>query len=123
VLLALALSLASGLFVLDSPCASAAELAQRIVRVGFVDPESPPTRARSVDGFWQRLRELGWVEGQNLVVESRWADGRVDRLPALMVELVARKVDVLVTYGTPAGVAAKNATSEIPIVDVGWPIP
>ena len=85
------------------------------VRVGFVGPESSTTR-RGVSAFWQRLRELGWNEGQNLVVERRWAEGRLDRLPALMAEVVGRKVNVLVTYSTPGGLAAKNATNTIPIV-------
>ena len=75
----------------------------------------PPLR-KGVPAFWDRLRELGYVEGQNLIVERRWADGHLERLPALMAEVVGRKVDVLVTYSTPAGIAAKNATSTIPIV-------
>jgi len=65
------------------------------------------------------LRELGYVEGQNLVIESRWAEGQYERLPALMAEVVGQKVDVLVTYSTPAAVAAKRATSTIPIVAAG----
>ena len=63
------------------------------------------------------MRELGYTEGQNLVIEERWAEGRYDRLPALMTEVVERSIDVLVTYSTPAGIAAKSATSTIPIVD------
>ena len=94
----------------------AADPAQRVVRVGFVSPFSPSADLRSADGFWQRLRELGWVEGQNLIIEARWAEGRSDRLPALMSEVIERKVDVLVTYSTPGAVAAKKATSTIPIV-------
>jgi putative ABC transport system substrate-binding protein len=66
--------------------------------------------------FWQRLRDLGWVEGTNFVVEARWANGRYERLPALMAEVVTRNIDVLVTYSTPGAIAAKKATSEIPIV-------
>ena len=94
----------------------AAEPAQRVVRVGFVSPHSPSTDVRSVDGFWQRLRELGWVEGQNLIVEARWAGASSERLDALMREVIERKVDVLVTYSTPGALAAKKATSTIPIV-------
>ena len=86
--------------------------------MGFVHPQSPSTASRGVTSFWERLRELGYVEGQNLVIEARWAEGRYDRLPELMAEVIGRKVDVLVTYGTPAAVAAKNATSTIPIVGV-----
>ena len=94
----------------------AAEPAQKVVRVGFVNPYSPSTAPRRVSAFWDRLRELGWVEGQNLVIETRWADGQVARLPALMAEVIERKVDVLVTYGTRPAIAAKNATTTIPIV-------
>jgi ABC-type uncharacterized transport system substrate-binding protein len=86
--------------------------------VGFVHPQSPSTATRGVNAFWERLRELGWVEGQNLVIEARWAEGRYDRLPALMAEVLGRKVDVLVTYGTQTAVAAENATSTIPIISV-----
>ena len=71
-LLALASSLASGIAVLGSPSALAAGPAPTIVRIGFVRPESRSTRPRGVDVFWQRLRELGWVEGQNWVIELRF---------------------------------------------------
>jgi putative ABC transport system substrate-binding protein len=93
------------------------------VRLGFVHPQSPSTANRGVTAFWERLRELGWVEGQNLVIEARWADGRAERLPALMSEMIERKVDVLVTWGTTAAVAAKKATSTIPIVDAAMSDP
>jgi putative ABC transport system substrate-binding protein len=86
------------------------------VRLGFVSPEAPSTTIRGISAFWDRLRELGWVEGQNLDIERRWAEGRIDRLAALMNEVIERKVDVLVTYSTPGAVAAKNATSTVPIV-------
>jgi len=72
-----------------------------------------------VDEFRQGLRELGWVEGQNIVIEYRWAEGRSDRLPALAAELVRRKVDIIVVGSTPAAMAAKNATGTIPIVMAG----
>lgn len=116
--LAFAFSFASAI-VLGSPLLRAAEPAQRVVRVGFVGPASPSTGVRAVTQFWERLRELGYVEGQNLVIEARWAEGRYDRLPELMAEVIGRKVDVLVTYSTPAAAAAKNATSTIPIVVAG----
>ena len=89
---------------------------QRVVRLAFVDAGSPSTAPKGLPAFWDRLRELGYVEGQNLTVERRWADGHLERLPALMAEVVGQKIDVLVTYSTPAGVAAKRATSTIPIV-------
>jgi putative ABC transport system substrate-binding protein len=115
VLLALALSFASGIALLGPSVSRGAEPAQRVVRLGFVSPASPSTVV-GVTQFWERLRELGYVEGQNLVIEARWAEARLDRLPALMAEVIGRKVDVLITYSTPAALAARNATSTIPIV-------
>ena len=112
-LLALALSFTSAIAVLCSPFAHAAEPADKVARVGFVGTES---LSRGVPAFWEHLHELGWVEGKNLVIEARWAEGQVDRLPALMNQVIAQNVDVLFTYGTPAAVAAKKATSTVPIV-------
>ena len=113
---ALALSCLCGVETLTLSVSCGAEPAQRVVRVGFVSPHSPSTDVRSVDGFWRRLRELGWVEGQNLIIEARWAEASSERLDALMREVIERKVDVLVTYSTPGALAAKKATSTIPIV-------
>ena len=93
-----------------------AEPTQGTVRVGFVDPASRTTTLSGVNAFWERLRELGWAEGQNLVIEARWAEGQIDRLPGLMNEVLARKVDILVTYSTSGALAAKSATSTVPIV-------
>ncbi|MGH8611083.1 MAG: ABC transporter substrate-binding protein [Gammaproteobacteria bacterium] len=94
------------------------------MRIGFVSAGSPSTHQQRVTAFWDRLRELGWVEGQNLAVEQRWAEGRMERLPALMAEVLGHKVDVLVTHSTPGALAAKNATSIVPIVvaNMGDPI-
>ena len=112
--LRLALSVALGVATTAFQASEAAQPEQRIVRLGFVSPVSAsPTQ----DPLWIRLRELGWEEGRNLVVERRFAQGHYDRLPTLMNELVDRKVDVLVTFSTPAGIAAKNATRSVPIVD------
>ncbi len=110
------LALVTAAAVLGPSPVRAADPAQKVVRLGFVGPESPSTTVRGVTAFWDRLRELGYVEGQNLVIETRWAEGRIDRLPALMAEVTERKVDVLVTYSTPGAVAAKSATNTIPIV-------
>src|SRR5262245_54154953 len=85
---------------------------------GLCPPQSPSAATRLITEFWDRLRELGWVEGQNLIVETRWADGTIDRLPALIAEVLERRVDVLVTYATQASVVAKNTTSTVPIVGV-----
>jgi ABC-type uncharacterized transport system substrate-binding protein len=92
------------------------ETQTRIVRIGVVHTWWPADNARPVTEFWKRLHELGWVEGRNLVVEERWTEGRNQRLPALMREVLGRDVDVLVTYSTPGAVAAKNATNTVPIV-------
>jgi putative ABC transport system substrate-binding protein len=77
-----------------------------------------------LDAFRQALRELGWVEGQNIVIDYRFAEGRFDRLPDLAAELVRLKVDIIVAQPTPAAAAAKNATETIPIVmiSVGDPV-
>jgi putative tryptophan/tyrosine transport system substrate-binding protein len=110
------LTLVTATAVLWAAPADAADSAQKVVRVGFVDPESRSTGMRGTAAFWQRLRELGWVEGENFTVERRWADGQLDRLPALMAEVVGRNVDVIVTSSTPAVMAAKKASNTIPIV-------
>jgi putative tryptophan/tyrosine transport system substrate-binding protein len=69
-----------------------------------------------LQAFLRALRDLGWVEGQNLIIEYRWADGKIERLPALAAELVRLKVDLIVAPAASAALAAKNATSAIPIV-------
>jgi putative ABC transport system substrate-binding protein len=84
--------------------------------VGFLQADA---RDPLFDAFRNGLHELGYVEGKTIVIEPRWADGRFDRLPALSEELVGLKVDVIVTSSTPATLAAKNATSSIPIVLAG----
>ncbi len=86
-------------------------------RIGFLETSSPsPVRVRLWDTLRATLRELGYLEGQNIAFESRFAEGKIDRLPGLAVELVGLKVDVIVTSGTPASLAAKQATGTIPIV-------
>jgi putative ABC transport system substrate-binding protein len=88
--------------------------------VGYLSPASPGPSAPYVAAFRQGLGETGYVEGQNLAIEYRWAEGRYDRLPALAADLVSHKVDVIATTGGPASaLAAKNATSTIPIVFMG----
>jgi putative ABC transport system substrate-binding protein len=94
----------------------AADTAHRVIRLAVVDPGSPSSTPRDVNAFWERLRELGYIQGQNLVVESHYADTRLTRLPDLMAEVLAHKVDLIVVWGTTAAIAAKNATSTIPIV-------
>ena len=104
--------------VLCGRLARAVEPTQKTARVGFVALSSPSTTS-AVSAFWNRMRELGYVEGQNLAIEARWAEGDYERLPAMMTDLIARKVDVIVTTATRATVAAKAATTTTPIVAVG----
>jgi len=87
--------------------------------IGFLGSASLGANAPYVAAFGQGLRQIGWVEGQNVAIEYRWAEGNFDRLPALAADLVGRKVDVIVTQGGNfSALAAKNATSSIPIVFV-----
>ena len=88
----------------------------KVPRVGYLRLTSPADRPHLLDAFRQRLRELGWVEGQNIVIDYRFAEGRLDRLSDFAAELVRLKVDVIVSLGTQGVTAAKNATETIPIV-------
>jgi putative ABC transport system substrate-binding protein len=84
--------------------------------IGYLGSATPGTNASFVAAFRQGLRETGYVEGQNVAIEYRWAEGRYDRLAALAADLVGRKVDVITAYDIPAARAAKGATLTIPIV-------
>ena len=88
----------------------------RVARIGFLGSASAPGSAKSVEALRTGLRDLGYVEGKNIVIEFRWAEGRYDRLSALVTVLIRLKVDLIVTHGTPGTRAAKKATSTIPIV-------
>jgi putative ABC transport system substrate-binding protein len=96
--------------------AHAQQQAGKVPRIGFLGVTSPSDRPPLLDAFRQGLRELGWVEGQNIVIDYRYAESRVDRLPDLAAELVRLKVDLIVSQGTQGVTAAKNATETIPIV-------
>ena len=93
-----------------------AQQAKKIPRIGFLSSRSPDAEKSRLAAFQQGLRDLGYVEGKNILIEQRYAGGKFDRLPDLAAELVRLKVDVLVATGAPASHAAKNATSLIPIV-------
>jgi len=87
-------------------------------RIGFLDIGRPTRYSAQLDAFRRSLRELGWIEGQTLTIEYRWAEGDPNRLPTLVTELVQIKVDVIVLSGTPSMRAAQRATSTIPVVFV-----
>ena len=95
----------------------------KVLRIGFLSGSSPSTSPARREAFRQGLRELGYVEGKNIVIEQRYAEGKFDRLPALAAELVRLKVDVIVTTGPQATRPAKQATSTIPIVMAQDPDP
>ena len=105
--------------IVVAPFAAEAQQAAKIARIGFLATGSPPITPHLLEAFLQGLRELGYVEGRNLVIEYRFAEGKYERLPALGAELVALKVDVIVVGNTPAALAAKQATKTIPIVFAG----
>jgi putative tryptophan/tyrosine transport system substrate-binding protein len=88
----------------------------KVPRIGFLSPFSPSATALWLQAFRQGLLDLGWVEGKNISIEYRYAEGQNDRLPDLAADLVRLKVDIIVTAVTPDALAAKNATKTIPIV-------
>ena len=110
--------LAAAVLLLAGSVAVPAQQAAKVYRIGYVTPGSRSMDPR-FDAFRQGLRELGYVEGKNVIVEARFAEGRLERLPALVAELIGLKVDVLLA-GSPVGaVTAKNASTTVPIVFAG----
>ena len=97
------------------PLAGRAQQA-KLPTIGFLGPTTPSAQAQWVAAFLQRLRQLGWIEGRTFAIEYRWAEGRAERFADIATEFARLKVDVIVTYGTPETMAAKQATSIIPIV-------
>src|ERR1700744_4621213 len=85
-------------------------------KIGFLGPTSPSVWSSFVAAFLQRMRELGWIDGYNMAIQYRWAEGREERYKELAADLVRLKVDIIVTGGTAAVIAVKQATSTIPIV-------
>ena len=100
------------------PAGAWAQQPGKVPRIGFLFHGSPGS-SKEIDAFRQGLRELGYVEGQNIAVDYRFASGRLEHLPQLVAELVRLKPDVIVTPSTQASVAAKQATRTIPIVFAG----
>jgi putative ABC transport system substrate-binding protein len=98
------------------PLAARAQQAGKVHRIGFLGSATAAGSAKAVASLRTGLREFGYVEGTNTVIEFRWAEGVYDRLPRLAAELIATNVDVLITHGTPGTRVAKQATTTIPIV-------
>src|SRR5262249_46772964 len=96
--------------------AQAQQPSGRMFRIGFVGLPTEEALPQRIEVFRAGLRDLGYQEGHNVTIESRWADEHYERLPALFAEMVRLKVDVIVTHGTPGALAAKQATSTIPVV-------
>jgi putative tryptophan/tyrosine transport system substrate-binding protein len=105
-----------GVALVFAPLAAHPQPAGKMYRIGILERISPALNAANFEAFRQGLRELGYVEGNNLAIEYRSAEGRSERFPSLAAELVGLKVDLILTRGTPAVIAAKNATDRIPIV-------
>jgi putative ABC transport system substrate-binding protein len=111
------LLVALGAGALAAPLVSfAQQQPAKVFRIGYLGADSASSRVRHVESLRSGLGDLGYAEGKNIVFEFRWAEGRYERLPSLATELVRARVDVIVTYGTPGTLAAKQATTSIPIV-------
>lgn len=111
--------LALVLVLLAAPVALEAQQPGKMYRIGMLERTSAAVNAANLDGFRQGLRELGYIEGKTLFIEYRSSDGPDERYPGLAAELVRLKVDLIVTRGTPAALAAKQATATIPVVITG----
>ena len=114
-----ALVVALVLSSIAAPLAVDAQRPEKLYRIGMLERTSTAINAANLEGFRQGLRELGYVEGKSFVIEYRSADGRDERFPSLAAELVRLKVDLILTRGTSAALAAKNATGTIPVVITG----
>jgi ABC-type uncharacterized transport system substrate-binding protein len=102
--------------LLTAPFAAYAQPATKVYRIGYIRPGIASATASWDEAFKQRLRELGYTEGQNLVIEARYAQGQLERLPALVAEVVRLQVDYLAVGGVDMACIAKQATRTIPIV-------
>src|SRR5262245_6598562 len=102
--------------LLAAPLTAEAQQPGKVHRIGYLAATTASAHARYVEALRLGLRDLGYVEGENLAIEYRWAEDKYDRLPDLAAELVRMKVDLIVTHTTPGTLAAKHATTTIPIV-------
>jgi putative ABC transport system substrate-binding protein len=110
------LLVAFGLGALAGALPVLAQQKGKVWRIGFLGAATADGYASNLEGLRQGLRNLGYLDGKNIVIEYRWAEGNYERLPALAAELVRSKMDIIVTHGTPGTRAAKQATTTIPIV-------
>ena len=110
------LSLAVGGLLLPLGLSAEAQQAKKVHRIGYLSPSDPANGSALIEGILLALRELGYVEGQNIIIEYRYADGKWDRLPEIAAELVRLKVDTILVGGPPVVRAAMNTTKTIPIV-------
>ena len=110
------LFIAFGLGALAEALPAFAQQKGKVWRIGFLGPATAAANAQRIEALRAGLRELGYVEGKNIAIDFRWAEGKYERLPELAAELVRLKVDIIVTHGTPGSLAAKKATATIPIV-------
>src|SRR6266849_6324059 len=106
----------TGAVLLAAPVAAEAQQGRKVWRIGILDTTPATLNAANLNAFRQGMRELGYVEPQNFVIEYRSADGRSDRFPDLANDLVRSKVDLIVTRGTPAAKAAADASRTVPVV-------
>ena len=115
----LGLVVALALGAVSAPLTTAAqEPKERTARIGRLSPQSAEADVPNLEAFRKGLRDLGWVEGRSFSIETRFADGKPDRLPGLAAELVRQRVDLILTGSSPGALAAKRATGTIPIVMV-----
>lgn len=110
------IGVAPGIIFLAFGLSAEAQQPRKLARVGYLSSAGPITRGYRIDAFRQGLKELGYIEGKNIIIEYRFAEAKSDRLPELARELIGLKVDIIFAGGTPATEAAKNATLTIPIV-------
>src|SRR4030095_4624927 len=102
--------------LLATGTSAGAQQAEKIARIGFLDGSTASGSAGLVEVFRQELNKLGWIEGKNFAIEYRFAEQKNEHLPELAADLVRRKIDLIVVAGTPSALAAKSATTTIPIV-------
>src|SRR5262244_74929 len=110
------LALSFGVMLLALCVSVDAQQSRKVFRIGFLDNSTASGSAVVVDAFRREMSKLGWIEGKNIIIESRFADQNLERLPELAADLVRLKVDLIVVTSTPPGLAAKKATTTIPIV-------